>query len=413
MAALLERAAADRPRIQRAADRVAAVFAPILLATAVATAIGWTLAGAAALEVLLTVSAVLIVACPCALGLAAPAAITAAIGRAAKLGILVKSGEALERCARANRAIFDKTGTLTEAVLAVDRVAAAADVSVTHVLALAAAAEGISLHPLAAAIRRAAQQRGIETRDAELRRAYAGRGIEAKVDGQSVFVGTRSFLEQHGVAIPPRLDHEAHAMAATGLSLAWLACDGRAQGVLGLSDPTREDAARAVAALRELGIPSSLVTGDHAGAAQLTARRVDIGDVASDVLPEGKVAHVRKAQERGEVALFVGDGINDAAALAAADVGIAMAQGADVAIHAADLVVRSPRLMAVVELLQLARTALSRIHQNLALALLYNAVVIPLAIAGRIEPLAAAVAMGVSSLAVTGNALRLSRWRPL
>jgi heavy metal translocating P-type ATPase len=411
MAALLERAAAERPRVQRTADRIASVFAPVLLATAALTGVGWMLAGASPLDALLTVAAVLIVACPCALGLAAPAAITAAIGRAARLGVLVKSGDALERCARADRAIFDKTGTVTEAALALDRVAVAGDANVARVLALAAAAEGSSLHPLAAAIRRAASQRGIEPREAGLRRAHAGRGVEAKVAGEPVLVGTRSFLEEREVLIPRRLDHEGRAMAANGLSLAWVACGGRALGVLGLTDPAREDSARAIAALRELGVASSLVTGDHAGAARLAGERVAIDDVASDVLPEGKVQRVHEARARGETVLFIGDGINDAAALAAADVGIAMAQGADVAIHAADMVVRSPRLATVVELIVLARATLRRIHENLALALLYNAVVIPLAIAGRIEPVVAAVAMGVSSLAVTGNAVRLLRVR--
>jgi Cu2+-exporting ATPase len=410
MAALLERAAAERPRVQRTADRIASRFAPALLAIAVVTGLGWMLAGAAPLEALLTVSAVLIVACPCALGLAAPAAITAAIGRAAQLGVLVKSGEALERCARVDCAILDKTGTLTEAALVVDRVAVSG-VSDTRVLALAAAAEGSSLHPLAAGIHRAAQARAIATPAAELRRAYPGLGVEAKVDGEPVRVGTRAFLEQSGVAVPPQLAEEAHAMAASGLTLAWVACGGNALGVLGLSDPTREDAARAIAALRDLGVTPMLVTGDHAGAAQLAGERAAIGEIWSGVLPEGKVERVRVARARGETVLFVGDGINDSAALAAADVGCALAQGADVAIHAADVVVRSRRLFSVVELVALARITLRRIHENLALALLYNAVVIPLAIAGRIEPLGAALAMGISSLAVTGNAVRLLRWR--
>jgi len=411
MAALLERAAAERPPIQRTADRVAAVFAPAVLACAALTAVVWTALGAGPLDVLLTTASVLIVACPCALGLAAPAAVAAAIGRAARLGVLVKSGEALERCARADRALFDKTGTVTEGALAVDCVVAAADLGQERVLTLAAAAEGHSLHPMAEALRRAAEASGLAIEDASLHRALAGRGVEAKVAGEPVLVGTRAFLSERGIAIPETLDSEALALAERGLSLAWVACGGRAAGVLGVSDPPREDASEAIAALRAAGVAAGLVSGDHAGAAQLAAERAGIAEVASDVSPEGKVARVRAARARGEIVLFVGDGINDAAALAAADVGIAMARGADVAVHAADLVVRSPRLAAVADVVALSRATLRRIRENLALALLYNAAAIPLAMAGWIEPLTAAAAMGLSSLAVTGNAVRLLRWR--
>ena len=412
MAALLERATAERPAIQRSADRVAAFFAPAVLAAAALSGLGGWLAGRAPLDALLAMTAVLIVACPCALGLAAPAAVAASIGRAARLGVLVKSGDALERCARIDRAIFDKTGTVTEGVLSVDDVVVAPGVDAARPLALAAAAEGSSVHPVAAAIRRAAEARALPVADAIERRALPGRGVAALVGSAPVWVGTRAWLEERGATLPGPLRADAEALARRGRTLAWVAESGTAIGVLALSDPPRSDARAAIEGLRELGVGVELVSGDHVEAARLAAERAGIEEVAAEVAPEGKVEIVRKARARGERVVFVGDGINDAAALAAADVGIAMAGGAGVALHAADLVVRSPRLAAVAESVALSRATLRRIRENFGLALAYNAVAVPLAMLGRVDPLTAAVAMGLSSLAVTANATRLLRWRP-
>jgi Cu2+-exporting ATPase len=412
LAGLLERAQAERPRVQRLADRVAAVFAPAVLAIAAATALAWRLGGAPWLEVAMTASAVLIVACPCALGLATPVAMAAALGRAASFGVLFKSGEAIERTAGARAALLDKTGTVTEARLAVEEVGAAPGWTPERVVALAAAVEGSSTHPLAAAIRSAAERQGGAGESALPvgceRRAIAGRGVVA---GEAA-VGSRALLEELGIALPDRLADAATAWAARGLSLAFVAAQGRAVGVLGLADPPRPDAAEAVARLRRLGLDVALVSGDHPAAVRLAAARAGIAEAHAGVRPEQKVEQVHALRAAAGPVLVAGDGINDAAALAAADVGMAIGRGADVAVHAADAVVLAPRLGALPDAVGLARAALRRVRENLALAVLYNAIAVPLAAAGALEPLAAAIAMSLSSLVVTGNAARLLGWRP-
>jgi len=408
LGALLERAAAEKPALQRLADRIASRFAPAVVLLALAAGAGAALYGSSPLEAALRASAVLIVACPCALGLATPAAVTAALGRAAALGVLVKRGDALERCAGVDMALLDKTGTLSEARLAVCGLALAEGVDAERLVALAAGAEGASAHPLADALRREAAARGIAPVDLAPRTLHAGLGVEAG----PVLVGSRALLASRGVAVGGVLEEESQKLAEAGLSLAFVAEAGRCLGVLGVADTLRPDARAAVARLRALGLAVGLVTGDHAGAARLAAGAAGIDDVRADVLPEDKVAAVRAARSAGRRVLVAGDGLNDAAALAAADVGVAMARGADVSIHAADVVVRSQRLGALADLVELSRATFRRIRENLAFALVYNAVAVPLAVVGVLEPLAAAVAMSLSSLAVTANAIRLLRFEP-
>jgi len=415
MAALLERAQAERPRIQRLADRVAAVFAPLVLLAAAATALGWALAGAPPLRVAMTATAVLIVACPCALGLATPAALAAALGRAASFGILVKSGEALERCARVDAALLDKTGTLSEGRLGVERVAAAEGVEEAAVLGLALAAEGSSTHPVAAAIAAEARRRGIAPPSVPpdaARRTWAGRGVVLGDGSERVAVGSRALLEELALRLDPVLEETAREEAGRGATLAYVAEGERAVGVVALIDEPRADARAAVARLRGLGLEVAVISGDHPEAVRLAAERAGISEAIAGAPPARKVDEVRARRGGGARLLVAGDGINDAAALAAADVGVAMGSGADVAIHAADVVIRAPRLEALPDLLELARATLRRVRENLALAVVYNAVAVPLAAAGRLEPLPAAIAMSLSSLAVTGNAIRLLRWRP-
>jgi Cu2+-exporting ATPase len=412
LAALLERAQADKPALQRMVDRVASVFAPAVLGVAavVATARAW--GGAAPLDVALTTAAVLIVACPCALGLATPAAVTAALGRAARLGVLFKSGDAIERCARVERVVLDKTGTLTEGRLTVDAVLAGPDLDAKQVLAAAAAAEGSHVHPVAEAIRRAADEAGLSVGALAPRRSLAGRGVVAGEGAEQVLVGSELLLADHGLAPDAGWRERARAHGAAGRSLAWVAREGRVLGALVLADAPRSDARRAVERLERAGLDVSLVSGDRTAAVRWAAQEAGIADARAEVSPDDKVEAVRACQRRGERVLLAGDGINDAAALAAADVGVAMAAGADVALHAADVVIRAQRLEAVPETVALARTTVRRIRQNLALAVGYNALAIPLAAAGVLTPLWAAVAMSLSSLAVTGNAVRLLRWRP-
>jgi heavy metal translocating P-type ATPase len=421
IAALLERAQAERPRVQRLVDRVAGVFAPAVLLAAGATALAWSLSGAPPTQVALIAASVLIVACPCALGLATPVAVTAAIGRAAGLGVLFKSGAALERCARAEVALLDKTGTLSEGRLAVSGLfSGPGDAAAHELLATAAAAEGASPHPIAAAIREAAERAGIAVSETLPRRVVPGRGVLAGDGGDGdarVLVGSRRLLEEHGARLAPELEEAASKAAERGESLAFVARRdaGRphALGAIALADPPRPDAAAAVARLRALGLEVRLVSGDHAAAVATAAARTGIPEWIAGATPDDKLAVVR--ERRGTAArrvLVAGDGINDAAALAAADVGVAFARGADVAIHAADVIVHAPRLSALPEAIELSRAALRRIRQNLALALLYNALAVPLAAAGWLHPLESAIAMGLSSLVVTANSVRLLRWQP-
>jgi heavy metal translocating P-type ATPase len=408
MVALLERAQAERPQIQRSVDRVAAVFAPVVLAVAGATALGRFALGASPLDSALAAAAVLLVACPCALGLATPAAITAALGRAATLGILVKRGEALERCGRVKRVVLDKTGTLTAGRFELREALPASGVQREELLAAAAEAEGEATHPIAAALRAAAPD--VKPSPA-VRRIAPGRGVVAGEGADALRAGSAAWLEECGVALPAALGGRAAALARGGNTLVWVARGARVLGVLALWDPPRPDAAAAVAKLRRLGIAVELVTGDHAAAAALAAEAAGIGQVLAAASPEAKVERIRAARAAGEMTLALGDGVNDAAALGAADLGVAMAAGSDVTLHAADAVISSPRLGAAADLVELSRATGARIRENLALAIAYNAIAVPLAIAGVLGPLSAAIAMSLSSLAVTGNAIRLLRFR--
>jgi Cu+-exporting ATPase len=279
------------------------------------------------------------------------------------------------------------------------------------VLAAAAAAEGASIHPIAVAIRRAAEARGLEAAEVTPRRTLAGRGVEAGGGPERLRVGTRAWLEAEGVGIDAELAETAEKLAERGLSLAFVARGLRALGVVALSDPPRSDAIDAVARLTGLGLGIELVSGDQPGAVALAARRAGIAEFAAGVSPEAKVERVRRLRSAGRSVLVAGDGINDAAALAAGDVGVAMASGSDVALHAADAVIRAPRLEALADLVELSRSALRRIRENLTLAVAYNALAIPLAASGVLGPLGAALAMSLSSVVVTGNAVRLLGWK--
>jgi Cu2+-exporting ATPase len=412
LAALLERAQAERPRVQRLADRIAAVFAPSVVAIAALTAAGWMMSGADPLAASMAAASVLIVACPCALGLATPAAVTAAIGRAASLGILVKSGEALERCAAVTLALLDKTGTITDGHLAVEEVVCGPGVSRDELLAVAALAEGTSTHPVAAALRRAAGRRDLPGQADLPRRTRPGLGVVAGEGDSALRVGSSALLEEAGLTRARELRERAEGLAERGLSLAWVSRGDRVLGVVALSDPPRPDARQAVRRLERLGLDVALISGDHAPAVALAAERAGLCDAAAGVSPEDKVARVRASRAAGANILMAGDGVNDAAALSSADVGVAMARGSDAALHAADVAIRAPRLGALADLVELSRATLRRIRENLTFALAYNALAIPLAIVGILEPLHAAIAMSLSSLVVTANAVRLLRWRP-
>jgi Cu2+-exporting ATPase len=412
LAALLERAQTERPRIQRSADRFAAAFAPAVLALAALTAVALALRGDPWIDVAFRATTVLIVACPCVFGLATPLAIGAALGRAAELGVLVKSGEALERVARTTRVLLDKTGTLTEGRFSLLRAACASGVTEPELLGAAAFAEGAATHPIAEAIRRAATEAGVTAGGNAKRETRAGLGVIARAEGGArIALGAEALLRELALAPPPELAHDAAQLGASGATLVWVARDGQVLGLLAFEDAPRADARAFVARLAAARVEAEIVSGDHERAVEFAAERAGIAVRSPGATPESKVERVRAHREAGDSVLAVGDGLNDAAFLAAADAGLAMARGSEITLAAADAVVRSPHLGAIADLLELSRATLACIRENFAFALLYNAIAVPLAVAGVLHPLGAAIAMALSSLSVTANSMRLLRFR--
>ena len=414
---LLQDAMAAKPKIQRMADRVAEIFVPVVLVIAVVAFAAWTLTGhglAFGLHVFVTV---LIIACPCAMGLAVPAAVAVATGRAARLGILVRNATVLETAHRVNLVVLDKTGTLTEGRPEVVEATFLPDGALSEVeaLALAAALERRSEHPLAAAIVRFAESRGARQLAAETAFANPGGGMLGRVDGHRVRVGTVEFLAERGADVTA-LDRTVHAMERGGATVVCIAVDERAAAALALRDPLRADAREAVGELRAMGLRVLLLSGDRHPSAEAAAREAGIDEVIAEASPEQKIAHVHRLRQAGAVVAMVGDGVNDAAALAAADLSIAMGSGSDVAREAADVVLLGGRLASVPATLRLARRAIAIIRQNLFWAFGYNALGIPLA-AGvfyswtgwLLSPVFASAAMALSSVSVVTNSLRLRR----
>jgi Cu+-exporting ATPase len=398
---IVRRAQSTTPPVQRLADRVAGIFVPAILAVALATFAGWILAGRPWPAALVAAVAVLVVACPCALGLATPTAIVVAAGSGARRGILFRDAVALERLARVDTVLFDKTGTLTEGRPAVVAVAPFDGVSEERLLAVAAALERGSSHPLAGAVVRAAEERALAPLAASEAVAARGQGVRALVDGAPAFAGSPAFLATHGVAVPA-LDGEPHTQIAVSQ-------DGRFLGMLALADEPRATSAEAIAELHALGVRTRVVSGDAVAATAALAARLGVDGYDAEVSPEGKAALVEAERMRGRLVAFVGDGINDAPALASADVGLAMGSGTDVAMETAQaaLLTNDPR--AVAAAIRLARATLRTIAQNLFWAFAYNVVLVPLAAFGVVRPVYAAAAMGLSSVFVVGNSLLLRR----
>ena len=402
--AMVRQAQTGRTQAQRQADRLAAVLTPIIIAIAIATFAAWLIfVGRAALaDATRSTVAVLVVACPCALGLATPAVIAVASGLAALRGILVRDAAMLESMAHVSTVIWDKTGTLTVGWPDVQRVHTYNNRNEDDVLRLAAAVEQFSTHPIAKAIVAEARQRSLAITAADNAEVIPGSGASGRVEGYAVLVGSTRFLKERGIDAP------STDPAATGTE-AFVAIDGALAGVIELADSLRPAAREAVARLRSMGVESELLTGDRPAAAESIARELAITSVTANARPADKVARVRAVRAAGQRVAMVGDGINDAAALAEADVGIAFATGADIAAEAAgvNLIGHSPALVA--DAVQLARASLRVIRQNLWWAFIYNALMIPLAATGRLAPGLAAGAMMISSLTVVLNALRLSR----
>ena len=409
--ALVGRAQADKAAIQRLADRVSGVFVPLVLAAAAATLAGWLLAGAPAEQAFSAGLAVLIIACPCALGLATPAALVAACGRGAQLGIFIKGHHALESSGLIDTVVFDKTGTITTGQMTVSEAMVAPGTGQAELLRYAGAVEHASEHPVAAAISEAASVRVGTLPVAEGFQALPGLGARAVVDGRQVIVGREKLLRDQGIVIPPGLAGQWGSWEQDGRTAVLVGWDGRFRGAFAVSDTIKPSAQAAVAGLRRLGLRPVLLTGDNEVTARAVAAAVGIDDAIAGVLPAGKVAAIKDLQARGNRVAMVGDGMNDGPALVAADLGMAMGAGTDVAISAADLILLRPDLTVVPDAIALARAARRTIRRNLAWAFGYNVAAVPLAAAGFLNPLIAAAAMTMSSVLVVANSLRLRRFR--
>jgi Cu+-exporting ATPase len=394
---------------QRLADRVSAVFVPIVIGLSLATLVGWLLATGDGSDAFTAAVAVLIIACPCALGLATPTALLVGTGRGAQLGILIAGPEALERTRGITTVALDKTGTVTEARLRVVAVVAS-DGDERALLRLAAGAEHGSEHPIARAIVEHARERAGEPPVPAGFLSHAGLGVEAAIDGVEVLVGRPSLLAERGAALSAELERARLETERGGGTVVAVAVDGVARGLVALDDTVRATSAEAVAALRGLGLEPLLLTGDNEQAAQAVAERVGISRVVAGVLPAGKAETVRGLQAEGEVVAMVGDGVNDAPALAQADLGIAIGTGTDVALEASDLTLISTDLRGVADAIRLSRRTARTIAVNLFWAFGYNVAAIPLAVAGVLDPIVAAAAMAFSSVFVVSNSLRLRRF---
>ncbi|MFR9802647.1 heavy metal translocating P-type ATPase [Pseudonocardia sp. RS010] len=416
MARMVEQAQEGKAAVQRLADRVSAVFVPAVVVLAVATLSGWLLAGQPVAAAVTAAIAVLIVACPCALGLATPTAILVGTGRGAQLGVFLKGPQALESTRAVDTIVFDKTGTLTEGRMHVAEVHAGEGVTGEELLWFAAAVEQASEHPLAAAIVEAARSTGAEGTAPQVTEftALPGLGASGTVQGRQVLLGRARLLHERGAEIPAQLDAQRSRLEEAGATVVLVAWEGQARGALAVVDKVRESAPAAVAALRRLGLEPVILTGDNARTAAAVAEVVDIdaGAVVAEALPEDKVAHVRRLQAAGRSVAVVGDGINDAAALATADLGIAIGRGTDAAIEAADVVLGREDLLVVADAIELARRTHRTIRWNLVWAFGYNVAALPLAAAGLLSPLIAGAAMALSSVFVVSHSLRLRRFRP-
>ncbi|HZX26445.1 MAG TPA: heavy metal translocating P-type ATPase [Telluria sp.] len=417
---LVEDAQAAKAPIQRLVDRISAVFVPVVIAISAVTLAGWGLATGDWQQALLNAVAVQVIACPCALGLATPTAIMVGTGVAARHGILIKDAEALETAHAIQVVAFDKTGTLTEGKPTVAAIVAAEGSTRDEVIRLAAAVQQYSDHPLARAVQRFLEaDPGVRGPTPALTPSAAaaipGKGVTAEVENRKIYLGNRALMADLNADFSA-LAADAEREEAAGRTVSWLAADAgagaRVLGLLSFGDLPKASAGAAVARLRALGIESVLVTGDNAGAARAVAEAVGISEVRANVLPAGKADAVAELSKGGRRTAMVGDGINDAPALAAADIGIAMATGTDVAVHAAGISIMRGDPALVADAVSISRRTYAKIRQNLGWAFIYNIVGIPLAAFGMLNPVIAGAAMAMSSVSVVTNALLLRRWRP-
>jgi Cu+-exporting ATPase len=411
MAKLVEDAQSGKAEVQRLADRISGVFVPIVIGIAVATLAVWLGGGFGISAAFTAAVAVLIIACPCALGLATPTALLVGTGRGAQLGILIKGPEVLESTRRIDTIVLDKTGTVTTGKMTLLGVATAADTTDDEVLRLAGAIEDASEHPIAQAIAKGAVQRVGALPTPESFRNIEGRGVQGIVDGHLVVVGRASLLEDWSITMNADLTAAKEAAERAGQTAVVIAWDGAARGVLVVADAVRDTSAEAIGQLKALGLTPVLLTGDNRTVAELVAEQVGIEQVIAEVLPREKVDVVTRLQAEGKVVAMVGDGVNDAAALAQADLGLAMGTGTDAAIEAADLTLVRGDLRSAADAIRLARKTLATIKVNLFWAFAYNVAAIPLAALGLLNPMLAGAAMAFSSVFVVSNSLRLRTFR--
>ncbi|WP_019970837.1 cation-translocating P-type ATPase [Mycobacterium sp. 141] len=411
MARLVEDAQNGKAQAQRLADRISGVFVPIVIALAVATLGFWIGTGGSVAAAFTAAVAVLIIACPCALGLATPTALLVGTGRGAQLGILIKGPEVLESTRKVDTIVLDKTGTVTTGAMTLLDVITTDGVDDAEALRLAGALENASEHPIAKAIATSARAKVGELPAVENFGNVAGLGVQGVVDGHAVVVGRRRLLADWALPLPEPLDaavRDAEAQGRTAVAVGW---DGAARAVLVVADAVKPTSAEAIAELRTLGLTPIMLTGDNQAAARAIAKQVGIKDVYAEVLPQDKVDVIRRLQSDGAVVAMVGDGVNDAAALAQADLGLAMGTGTDVAIEASDLTLVRGDLRAAPDAIRLSRRTLATIKGNLFWAFAYNVAALPLAAAGLLNPMLAGAAMAFSSVFVVSNSLRLRRFR--
>ncbi|MEO7349960.1 MAG: heavy metal translocating P-type ATPase [Terrimesophilobacter sp.] len=412
MGRLVEGAQTGKAQVQRLADRVSSVFVPIVFVLAIGTLVTWLLLGATPVMAFTAAVATLIIACPCALGLATPTALMVGTGRGSQMGILISGPQVLEQTRKVDTIVLDKTGTVTTGIMAFSHITVATGENEDEVLAMAAAVEQGSEHPTGAAIVAEARSRGVELAPVEQFIAEAGSGVRGTVEGRVVLVGRMPWLASEWASpTPPELAAAAKVLETDGASVVAIAWDGAVRGLATVSDTIKPTSAEAMERFRGLGLNPILLTGDNEGAAAAVAASVGIVDVRAGISPQGKLDVIRELQSHGRVVAMVGDGVNDAAALAASDLGIAMGSGTDAAIAASDITVVRGDLNGVVDSIRLAKRTLAVIKGNLFWAFAYNIAAIPLAMAGLLNPLIAGAAMAFSSVFVVTNSLRLRRFR--
>lgn len=409
--ALIESAQAAKPPVQRLVDKVTNVFVPVVVAIALVAWVGWLLSGGTMEESIIAAVSVLVIACPCALGLATPTAIMAGTGAAASAGILIKDVEALERAGAVDTIIFDKTGTLTVGRPELTDVVPAEGIDEAALLRLAASAQQGSEHPLAKAVLDEAASRGLELSEVENFSRIGGRGLTARIDGTGLWIGNRGLMAEAGADTGPLEDSVAR-LEEDGKTVMWIA-DGskRPLGAIAVADQLRPEAVEALDILHRRGIAVIMLTGDNARTAGAIAKRLGLDDFQAEVLPEDKAAAVERLRAAGRVVAMVGDGVNDAPALAAADIGLAMGSGTDIAMETAGVTLMRPDPRLAADAIDVSRATGRKIYQNLFWAFIYNIVGIPLAALGYLSPIIAGAAMAFSSVSVVSNALMLRRWK--